>query len=79
MKIVWKCFMWMQRTVTEDWREEKGCFWGLVEVQGGDNVDSAPALGAAKAKQCTPFWLVIYWMGWVIHLKVSDDGSWEWS
>ena len=37
--------MWMQRTIPEGWREEKGCFWGLVEVQGGDNVDSAPELG----------------------------------
>ena len=55
--------MWMQRTIPEGWWEEKGCFWGLVEVQGGDNVDSAPTLGAAKVKQCTPLWLVIYWIG----------------
>lgn len=39
--------------------EEKG----LVGVQGGDNVDSAPALGAAKAKQCTAVWLVLCWRG----------------
>ena len=72
LKIVWKCFMWMQRTITEDWREEKGCFWGLVEVQGGDNVDSAPTLGAAKVKQCTPLWLVIYWIG------DTSEGQWWW-
>ena len=72
LKIVWKCFMWMQRTITEDWQEEKGCFWGLVEVQGGDTVDSAPVLGAAKVKQCTPLWLVIYWMG------DTSEGQWWW-
>ena len=37
--------MWMHRTITENWWEEKGCFWRLVGVQGGDNVDSAPELG----------------------------------
>ena len=63
LKIVWKCFMWIHRTITEDWWEEKGCFWRLVGVQGGDNVDSAPALGAAKAKQCTALWLVLCWRG----------------
>ena len=35
----------MHRTITENWWEEKGCFWRLVGVQGGDNVDSAPELG----------------------------------
>ena len=63
MKIVGKCFMWMHRTITENWWEEKGCFWRLVGVQGGDNVDSTPGLGAAKAKQYTPLWLVLCWMG----------------
>lgn len=55
--------MWMHRTITEDWWEEKGCFWRLVGVQGGDNVDSAPALGATKAKECTALWLVLCWRG----------------
>ena len=46
-------------------------------VQGGDNVDPAPALGAAKAEQCNlSGWC---FAGWVIHPKVSDDGKWEWS
>ena len=55
--------MWMHRTITEDWQGERGYFWGLVGVQGGDNIGFAPALGAAKVKQCTPLWLVLCWVG----------------
>lgn len=55
--------MWMHRTITEDWQGERGYSWGLMGVQGRDNVDFAPALGAAKVKQCTPLWLVLCWVG----------------
>lgn len=45
-------------------------------VQGRDNVDFAPALGAAGETVHTS---LAGAAGWVIHLKVSDDGNWEWS
>ena len=52
---------------------------GAVEAGGGSgwwvNVSSATALGVAKAKQGMELRLALCW---VMHLKVSEDGSWEW-